>query len=161
MKGDGAFLPDLKDGVSSAKNLMKKYIEPKFIYTGRMFEFEVFGDPVLKNNGEKKSLFEAILEVKRNQGSWDPTDPNTRFANDLHALICDRLKLENYSELKFYKALGGGLDWYYGADGFFELGDRRVFIDLTLRNKKLRDTVEIHPDDVLENIADTIAEQLS
>ena len=143
---------------------MRKHIESRIPYSGRMFEWEVFGNPTMNDehdHSKKKSLFDSIMEVKQNQGDWDPTDPNTRFANDLHALVADKMGLDDYSNLKFFKALGGGLDHHWGADGFFEIGDNRVFVDLTLRNKGLKDTVEIHPDDNLDEIATIIAEQLN
>ena len=142
---------------------MKNIYKSRTPYSGRMFEWEVFGNPTMDiaHDSTKNSLFESIMEVKKNQGNWDPTDPNTRFANDLHALVADKMGLDDYSDLKFYKALGGGLDHHWGADGFFEVdGKNRVFIDLTLRNKGLRDTVEIHPEDDLDEIATIIAEQL-
>ena len=43
MKGDGAFLPDLKDGVSSAKNLMKNLR----LIVGIIFLVESLGVAVL------------------------------------------------------------------------------------------------------------------
>ena len=83
-------------------------------------------------------------------GNFDPCDPATDFANDLHAMIIEEMGGE-YSDLEYYPAQGSHLD-YCGVDAFFKfkyLDENnkedfvRVCLDLTsnsLENKnKLRD----------------------
>lgn len=67
------------------------------------------------------SYRQALATVKEFQPS-DPSDPERRFANDLHATIADKLGLEDYSALRFYTAATHThLDVLHGIDGFFEL----------------------------------------
>ncbi len=85
----------------------------------------------------------AITMVKESQ-PWDTTDPEPRFANDLHALVAEGLDLEDYSKLRFYTAVSKThADVFHGIDAFIEYeyedgrGDTvRATIDLTTRPKE-------------------------
>jgi len=92
---------------------------------------------------EYQKYDDAMKYVKDNQ-IGEPSDPSAWFANDLHATIADELGLEDYSQLKFYTAIGSSLDKYHSIDGFFELQIDpenpddvvRVTIDLTTNPNK-------------------------
>ncbi len=106
--------------------------------TGHLFEEEAFGcvRSAARANGEYKPYRQALEEVKANQ-PWDPTDPNVRFANDLHALVALVLGLIDWAELRIYTAIGSDLDRWHGIDAFFEFGGARVTLDVTLNRHKL------------------------
>lgn len=80
----------------------------------------------------------ALAMVKEFQPS-DPTDPERRFANDLHATIADKLGLDDYGKLRFYTAVTHThFDVFHHVDAFFELqyetdegSIARVTLDLT------------------------------
>jgi len=67
------------------------------------------------------SFQEAMSLVKKMQPYEDPSDPEPRFANDLHATIADKLGLEDYKNLHFYTAVGSHLDKWHGVDAFVEM----------------------------------------
>ena len=99
-------------------------------YTGRFFETDNFGES-RSHTTEYMEYAKAVEDVKKNQ-PWDPTDPQPRFANNLHAEVALELGLkEDWSTLRFYTAIGSALDRYHGVDGFFEFGDARVTMDIT------------------------------
>lgn len=100
-------------------------------YTGRFFETDNFGESLAQDAGYTEYV-PALEDVKKNQ-PWDPADPKPRFANDLHAEVAtELLGLEgDWSEVRFYTAIGSALDHYHGVDGFFEFGDARVTMDIT------------------------------
>lgn len=97
---------------------------------------------VIKNR--HKYLYEISKEdqfriIEKSQRGSDPSDPSTRFANDLHAEIIIKMKESDYSVLEYYTAQGTNLD-YCGVDAFFKYmyigkdGKRdfvRVCLDLT------------------------------
>ncbi|MBU0612384.1 hypothetical protein KKB10_00045 [Patescibacteria group bacterium] len=95
-------------------------------YTGGLVENEMLGTAQLERGKHARAQIEyqpyqqAIKTVREGQPG-DPSDPEARFANDLHATIAEILKLENYSQLKFFTAVGSTLDRFHGVDGFFEL----------------------------------------
>lgn len=78
--------------------------------------------------------------IEKSQGQdFEPSEPKTDFANDLHATIAEELKLENFDDLEYYTAINTHLD-NCGVDGFFkfkyqnEKGEEmsiRVCFDLT------------------------------
>lgn len=85
----------------------------------------------------------AMAMIKESQ-PFDPTDPEPRFANDLHATVAEKLGLDDYGQLQFYTAVSKThFDVFHGVDAFFELrleseGGRttRATIDLTTRPKE-------------------------
>jgi len=78
--------------------------------------------------------------VEKSQGqNFEPSEPKTDFAYDLHATIAEELQLENFDDLEYYTAVNTHLD-NCGVDGFFkfkyqnEQGEEnfiRVCFDLT------------------------------
>lgn len=77
---------------------------------------------------------EQFEVIEKSQFGADPSDPSTKFANDLHAVIAEKLKLEDYSDLEYYTAVNSHLD-FCGVDGFFKLKNKdkniRVCFDIT------------------------------
>ncbi len=109
-------------------------------YTGGLVEEELLGGHK-KVDWDKKRFWtkeDAIEFAKNNQPEeWGKVDdPKPRFANDMHALIADRLELDDYSNLKIYNATGTPLDLFYGVDLFLEYQDQIVTIDITLNKSK-------------------------
>lgn len=104
------------------------------LYTGHLFEEEVFGRCRAKANGYIPYR-QALAEVEANQ-PWDPTDPGTRFANDLHAEVASALGLDDWTGLRFFTAIGSALDRYHGIDAFFRFGIAIVTLDVTLNDAK-------------------------
>ena len=81
------------------------------------------------------------MEIVRRCQPWENfSDPDPRFANDLHAKIADLLGLGDYKILKFYTAVGSHLDKFHGIDAFFEYdcGDKTITItlDVTINPRK-------------------------
>ena len=80
---------------------------------------------------------EALGLVRKNQPKgWDPTDPPSHEASDLHCLVCDALGEDDYSQCGLFTALGSSLDVHHGVDAFFEYMGTVVTIDVTLNTKK-------------------------
>lgn len=84
--------------------------------------------------------FQEALDLAKRCQSYDNSDPEPRFANDLHAHLAEKIGLEDYSELKLYTAVGSQLDYWHGIDGFFEFKHEgktiRVTIDVTSNPQK-------------------------
>src|SRR4051812_45780948 len=105
-------------------------------YTGRMFEGEIL--PRLSDEWRRQGYFneeKSYKWVKEHQ-IWDPSDPTNKTANDLHYKVAEKLGLDNVGELKFYSALNSPLDYHYGIDAFFEVGNDRCTIDLSINPHK-------------------------
>ena len=103
-------------------------------YTGRLFEEEV----LLRCHFAWKGYVpfrQSVRLVEANQ-PWDPTDPSTRGASDLHTQVAMALELEDWSELRLFSALRTPLDVFHGIDAFFEWKGRVVTLDLTCNRKK-------------------------
>lgn len=125
----------------------------KDFYSGHMFEYEVLGvaaKSVTQEDIKYIPYRQAIEQVKTTQNTdWDPTDPPTDIANDLHASVALALKIEDWSELKFYSSIGRALDFYHGVDAFFEYRGCVCTIDLTLKDKNgYKADVEVTPKDL-------------
>ncbi len=118
-------------------------------YTGGLVENEMLGTARLEQEKRARAKIEyqpyqeALATVRENQPG-DPSDPEARFANDLHATIAEILGLEDYNQLRFFTAVGSTLDRFHGVDGFFELQTDhsdpaqvfRVTIDITINPQK-------------------------
>lgn len=97
-------------------------------------------------NRIKENRFRAVNEVKlrdqfniieKSQGKdYDPSDPKTDFANDLHATIVEELGCE-YEDVQYYSAIGTHLD-YQGVDAFFKI----KYIDWAGKKRKMRVTFD-------------------
>lgn len=123
-------------------------------FTGTEIEEESLGHVQVSGyNGEHMAYRESMRWVKAHQPKgWDPTDPSPRFANDLHASVAEALGLDDYSELRFYTAVGSPLDYFHGVDGFFEYRGKIVTIDVTVDPGKLTAKA-----DLVVNVSDTQA----
>lgn len=78
--------------------------------------------------------------VEESQGEdFEPSEPKTKFAYDLHATIAEKLNLEDFEDLEYYTAVETHLD-NCGVDAFFKFKDQdkqgrekftRVCFDIT------------------------------
>ena len=105
-------------------------------FTGGEIEEEVIGHALVSWDGNYVPFNRSMMVVKAHQ-PWDPSDPEPRFASDLHASVALALNLDDWSELRFYTAVGSPLDFFHGIDCFFEFRGLIVTIDLTVDPKKL------------------------
>lgn len=125
--------------------------------TGRLFEYEVLGEVAAGCVNEEDIKYIpyrlATEQVKANQPTtWDPTDPPTDFANDLHAHVALQLGLDDWSELKIYNSVGQALDIFHGVDAFFEFQGKLCTLDLTTRDKGgYKADLEVTPLDFTES----------
>ncbi|MCR4279667.1 MAG: hypothetical protein NUV78_02955 [Candidatus Zambryskibacteria bacterium] len=117
-------------------------------FTGSEIEEEVVGRCMLKWNGKHVPYQQSMRSVMANQ-PWDPSDPEPKFANDLHASVALALKLDDWSRLKLYTAVGSPLDYYHGVDCFFEFEGLIVTIDVTVNPNKLE-----YKADLVLNVSD-------
>lgn len=123
--------------------------------TGRLFEYEVLGEVakcVVAEDIKYLPFRLATEQAKKNQPStWDPTDPPTDFANDLHAYVALKLGIDDWSQLNLFSSTGQALDVFHGVDAFFEYQGAICTLDLTLRNKGgYKADLEITPNDFSE-----------
>jgi len=128
---------------------------------GKLVENNMLGGIRKTEETEYQKFDDSIEFVKKNQ-IGEPSDPSAWFANDLHATIANEIGLEDYSQLKFYTAVGSPLDKYHSIDGFFELqldpknnpnDVARVTVDLTTnpnKDKYRADLVILVPHDGLD-----------
>jgi len=116
-------------------------------FTGQEVEEAVLGHALVK--GKHYLPFRKSMRVVMAHQPWDPSDPGTRFTNDLHASVALALGLEEWSELKFFTAIGSQLDWFHGVDCFFSLRGEIVTIDVTIDPRKLTAKA-----DVVLNVSD-------
>ncbi len=102
------------------------------MYTGKLLEHELLGRPCQGKEKKYMPYKEAVKWACSHQPEgWDPTDPPTRWANDLHAYVAEALGLEDWSELEFYTSLDSPFDTYHGVDAFFLFRGRLVTLDIT------------------------------
>lgn len=107
------------------------------IEAGRLFEREMLAVCQTGWNGHSYVSFQQALWLVENNQPWDPTDPSTRAAEDLHCQVALALGLEDFTELSFLSALGSPLDLFHGVDGLFEWKGGIVTIDLTVDPNKV------------------------
>lgn len=119
-------------------------------YTGRLFEEEILGEIHVSWDGYM--TYNRSLEYAKEHQEWDPSDPETPKANDLHALVAIALNLEDWSNLKFYNAVDTPMDYFHGVDCFFEFDGEIVTIDLTVNphKREYKADLIVHPDDLEE-----------
>lgn len=118
------------------------------MYTGRLLEIEFFGPCLWEWGPEYMPYRKAMARVKGSQ-PWDPTDPQPRMANDLHAYVCIAIGLKDWSEVALYTAVGSPLDFFHGIDGFFEFHGKVVTLDVTADPHK-----DEHKADVIIQLGD-------
>ena len=108
---------------------------------GRIWERRFFGCTTddfptpIKTSWDNALRYALNSQMRRR---WDPSAPKTQIAGE--AFECARSYIDPKwaGELRLYCALGTALDWYYGADGFFAIGETVVCIDLTCQVKPPR-----------------------
>ena len=120
------------------------------VYTGEIAQSELLGKPEREEADELSyKPYKTAMDVARktqaylsSDSKYSPSDPEPRFANDLHATIAEKLGVDNYDDLRYYTALGTELDRFHGVDAFFELDIQGstepiiVTLDLTLNPDK-------------------------
>lgn len=110
--------------------------------TGKLFECDVLGNGTkvfcMESIPQYKPWKKAMVEVieKTEYSKWDPSDPDTRVCNDLHATVAMQLDLEDWNQLKLYPAIGSSFDIHHGVDMFFMLNEKYVTIDLSMNDNK-------------------------
>ena len=131
--------------------------------TGRLFEWSVLGKALTTPENLLGYLpFKKAMALAKKLTCWNPTDPEPRQANNLHFYVCEALKVEDYSKVRFYSALGTPLDFFHGVDCWIEYDSRVVTIDLTANGHKdyHKADVVVHPED-LEDGGERIAEYIA
>ena len=120
--------------------------------TGHLFEEEVLGVLFVSWSCEDYISFDQALAQAKASQNWDPRDPSSRLANDLHAEVALALGLNDWRELRLYSSVGTPLDHFHGVDGFFEFCGRVVTIDLTVGHKEFaKADFVFHPLDLEEH----------
>ncbi|PJA11208.1 MAG: hypothetical protein CO162_00380 [bacterium (Candidatus Ratteibacteria) CG_4_9_14_3_um_filter_41_21] len=120
-------------------------------YTGKLLEEELFSKPdIEKSEEERCNIFKGIKIdfrqflnkiIKKIQTYEDPSDPEPRFSNDLHAKVAELLELEDYKKLRIYSTIGTYIDRYLGTDAIFEYEfDNNIMVlaslDVTMNKQK-------------------------
>lgn len=121
-------------------------------YTGRLFEEEFFAvcqGPWWDGHSYvpfRKALW--LVETHQPEG-WNPSEPSTRAARDLHCQVAIALDLEDFAELSLFTALHSPLDLFHGTDGVIEWRGKVVTVDLTTNPHKdsYKADIILHPED--------------
>jgi hypothetical protein len=130
-------------------------------YTGKLFEFDVLKnginifcpDSVPKYKPWKVAMAEVIAKV--NYSKWDPSDPDSRICNDLHATVAMEIGIDNWNDLRLFPAVGSSFDVHHGVDMFFMLGKKYATIDLTINGEKGKHKADLNiTPECLENLGD-------
>mgnify|MGYP001559351445 CR=1 FL=1 len=90
-------------------------------YTGGLMERETLGSLPRPETEGLYVPFHRAMEWAEKHQFGDPTDPDPRFANDLHATVAQKLEIEDLRRVKFFTAVGSPLDHYHGIDAFFKV----------------------------------------
>jgi len=112
------------------------------IKAGQFFEQAIFkgcvDDDFDVDNGYMEYK-ESLAWAKDHQPKKDYNNPETLDSEQLSQLkSAVSSKLTNVDEvLRFYTAIGSPLDVLHGVDGFFEIGNHIVTLDLTLNSDKI------------------------
>lgn len=95
---------------------------------------------------DEEKMYQDIKNCQKRpnrEEEYNPSEPATAFADDLFSTLAEKLNLEDWSDLRYYSAVGSRLD-YSGVDAFFELeaedenGERRLYrvpFDLTIKSE--------------------------
>lgn len=102
--------------------------------TGRLAE-EAIAPPCTSDCNGCKSYSELIKMIKKSQPlGWNPFDPGTKIANDLHWHIAQALRVD-CKEVGLYTTLGIVMD-LDGVDLLVEAEAGIVTIDITVNSEK-------------------------
>ncbi len=143
------------------------------IKAGQFFEQAVFKGCVSDNTDIEHGYMEykeSLTWAKDHQPKKDYNNPETLDSQQLLQLkSAVSSKLTNVDEvLRFYTAIGSPLDVLHGVDGFFEVGDHIVTVDLTLNSDKviakadvviLADNENGMTDEIIDLSANSIADK--
>ena len=111
-------------------------------YTGGVAESELVGeirDRRILLPEEAYLPYRDSIQFCRDHCPYNPTDPDPRWANDVHATVAQMLEVE-YQMIEFYTGRQTPLDYKHGVDAFIELKLKNgkkvtVTIDITTRPK--------------------------
>lgn len=137
-------------------------------YTGRLYEEEFFGVCAGRARGYMTWRESMAFAKEFQPKGWNPSEPNTKMANNLHARVCMAIEERicedlDWEKVKLFSAIGTPLDWYHGIDAWFEFEGTVVTIDLTVDQNKQssKANLVIHPgEDELPNLIRHIAMRL-
>lgn len=104
---------------------------------GLLFERRVFGCDSLAGIYDRKSALRYVKRRQRSFYKWSPSRPHTDLGRRLYSAVQRALRKPDVKHLKLYVALGSPLDWFFGVDAFFSVGDRVVTIDISIREKRI------------------------
>lgn len=112
------------------------------IKAGQFFEQAVFKGCINDDTDVDHGYMEykeSLAWAKDHQPKKDYSNPETLDSKQLlHLKSAISSKLDNVDEvLRFYTAIGSPLDILHGVDGFFEMGEHVVTVDLTLNSDKV------------------------
>ncbi len=116
------------------------------IQEGKFFETSVFHKCTGEDSDYKSMNYNDSLEwVKNHQPEKNFNKPETLDSIQLSQLKSAIVsKLSDVDEvLRFYTAIGSPLDFLHGVDGFFELGEHIVTVDLTLNPNKVEGKADV------------------
>ena len=128
-------------------------------YTGKLFEGETLGKCIVHWISDRQWDPISSMELARKNQPWeDPSDPDLRVANDLHASVAIAMGLVDWEELCLFTSIGTPLDSFHGIDGWFEFRGRVLTMDVTTNEQKdsYKADMIIHPRDIEDdNLKDT------
>jgi len=125
-----------------------------FGLTGKLLESDYFGPSVrisaesikfLKDFGrpaQRGGVYlprEKSIEYVRKFYAQDPHNPQKPIAQELFRALLKKLSIKDAEKLSFYSAIDTPLDFFHGTDGFFELDNVRLALDLTANLNKDED----------------------
>ena len=138
-----------------------------FGLTGKLLESDYFGPSVrisaesikfLKDFGrpaQRGGVYlprEKSIEYVRKFYAQDPHNPQKPIAQELFRALLKKLSIKDAEKLSFYSAIDTPLDFFHGTDGFFELDNVRLALDLTANLNKDEDE-NFNVDFVFSNIS--------
>ncbi len=122
---------------------MREYFDPhnmeqSTVQAGKFFESAVFKKCTGETSDKYMSYKDSMDWVRKHQPKKDLRNPEAVDSPQFSKLKLEiSAKLPKVDEvLKFYTAIGSVLDTMHGIDGFFELGNSIVTVDLTLNERK-------------------------
>lgn len=108
--------------------------------TGGMVEEELFGksnfESVEKISSQERYIpYNFGFRILKDLQPFDSVEPDPDFANTVHYYVYESLKL-SAEDVHFYTAVKSPLDYFHGVDGWFEIGNIRITIDLCTWEKE-------------------------
>lgn len=139
-----------------------RFIETEgFLKSGKWTEKDYLGQKVLNEKGIREQQEEgerqgravpyfprreAMEFIKSHYYDKVPSEPEARWANDLHFAVFQKLEswgiLENIEDFNFYNAIDTPLDIYHKIDAFFECRGHYATIDVKNRPEEGDETTK-------------------